>query len=404
MGKTLTTEDFIFQAKAVHGDKYDYSRTTYVDFKTKVCIVCPKHGEFWQIPSSHTKGGCGCPKCGVESRSRKRKLDTESVIKRAKAVHNNKYDYSLLSYNSQEDKVKIICPVHGVFEQKLSNHLQGQGCPVCAGTIKKTTEQFIIEARTIHGDKYDYSLVEYKGNKSKVIISCPIHGLFAQAPISHLTSCGCPMCAHENAKKSRFCSKEHFVRKARAIHGDKYDYSKVQYINSYTPVTIICPIHGEFERLPMRHIEAHAGCPQCLSRLSWKKNRHYKVGVVDVDDCEEDAKKCWHRMVRRCYDDKFHESNTTYFDCEVCEEWLIFSNFASWFKEHYVEGWQLDKDILVDGNRIYSPRTCCFVPQEINSIFTSRVKDETKKLKAPLLAEKYKDRLEERVYKRLCNI
>lgn len=212
------------------------------------------------------------------------------------------------------------------------------------------------------------------------------------------------MCAHENAKKSRFCSKEHFVRKARAIHGNKYDYSKVQYINSYTPVTIICPIHGEFERLPKRHIEAHAGCPQCLSRLSWKKNRHYKVGVVDVGDCEEDAKKCWLRMVRRCYDDKFHESNTTYLDCDVCEEWLIFSNFASWFKEHYVEGWQLDKDILVDGNRIYSPRTCCFVPIEINSIFTNRIKYETKKAKAPLLAEKYKAQLEDEVYKRLCNI
>lgn len=402
MGKTLTTEDFIFQAKAVHGDKYDYSRTTYVDSKTKVCIICPKHGEFWQIPSSHTRTGCECPKCGVESRARKRRRDTESVIKRAKEVHNNKYDYSLLSYNSQEDKVKIICPVHGVFEQKLSNHLYGQGCPVCAGRIKKTTEQFIIEARSIHGDKYDYSLVEYKDNKSKVIISCPIHGLFAQAPISHLTSCGCPMCARENSKKSRFCSKEDFVRKAISIHGDKYDYSKVQYINSYTPVTIICPIHGEFERLPKRHIEAKAGCPMCQTRQPHEKNRYYKVGLVDTEEFDEAIKKCWLRMIRRCYDKQSHYS--TYSNCKVCEDWLIFTNFASWYKEHHREGWQLDKDILANGKKIYSPETCCFVPIEINSIFTSRVKEATKKTKAPLLAEKYKDQLEERVYKRLCNM
>lgn len=404
MGKALTTEDFIFQAKAVHGDKYDYSRTTYVDFKTKVCIICPKHGEFWQIPSSHTRGGCGCPKCGVELRSQKRRLDTESVIKRAKEIHNNKYDYSLLSYNSQEDKVKIICPVHGVFEQKLSNHLQGQGCPVCAGSIKKTTEQFIIEARAIHGDKYDYSLVEYKNNKSKVIISCPIHGLFAQAPISHLTSCGCPMCAHENAKKARFCSKEDFVRKARAIHGDKYDYSKVQYINSYTPVTIICPIHGEFERLPMRHIEAHAGCPRCLRQSVRERNRCHGVGKINVLYCDEQAKKFWCRMIRRCYSDNLHKQHPTYSDCSVCEDWLFFSNFAEWFDKHHVEGWELDKDILVSGNRTYSPETCCFVPHEINVLFRCNVKQDTIVRKAPILAEKYKDRLEERVYKKLCNI
>jgi len=402
MGKKLTTEDFISQAKAVHGNKYDYSRTVYVDYETKVCIICPIHGEFWQKPSVHTSQKCGCPKCGRALVSERKKHSRESVLQRARAIHNNKYEYSLTEFQQTSDKVKIICPQHGVFEQKLSNHLYGQGCPICAGRGKKTAEQFIAEAKKIHGDKYDYSLVEYTTNNHKVIISCPIHGLFAQTPAAHLTSCGCPMCARENSKKSRFCSKEDFLRKAISIHGDKYDYSKVRYINSYTPVTIICPIHGEFERLPMRHIGAKAGCPLCQTRPQREKNRYYNVGFVDIEEFDEAIKKCWVRMIRRCYDKQ--SCYSTYSNCSVCEDWLIFTNFASWYKEHYREGWQLDKDILSNGEKIYSPETCCFVPIEINSIFTSRVKEDTKKLKAPLLAEKYKDQLEERVYKRLCNM
>lgn len=267
---------------------------------------------------------------------------------------------------------------------------------------RKTTEQFIAEARAIHGEKYDYSKVKYVGNKGKVIITCPIHGEFQQRAIEHLRSCGCTKCAKDNSKRSRGCGKDIFIEKAKAIHGDKYDYSKVQYINSYTPVTIICPVHGEFERLPMRHIEAKAGCPICQTRRPHEKNRYYKVGLVDIEEFDEAIKKCWVRMIRRCYDKQ--SCCSSYSKCKVCDDWLIFTNFASWYKEHYVEGWQLDKDILAKGEKIYSPETCCFVPLEINSIFTSRVKDETKKLKAPLLAEKYKDRLEERVYKRLCNI
>jgi hypothetical protein len=131
--------------------------------------------------------GCGCPEC-CERKT------TEQFIKKAKEVHGDKYDYSKVEYVNNETKVCIICPKHGEFWQKPSNHLQGKGCLDCCGSRKKTTEQFITEAREKHGDKYDYSKVEYVNGKTKVCIICPKHGEFYQKPERHLQRQGCPKC------------------------------------------------------------------------------------------------------------------------------------------------------------------------------------------------------------------
>ena len=129
-----------------------------------------------------------------------KKLTTEEFIKRAKEIHGDKYDYSLVDYKNMTTKIKIICPIHGVFEQRPSDHLRGD-CFFCAGKNKLTTEEFIKRAKEIHGDKYDYSLVEYKGIYEKVKIICPIRGLFEQSPSNHLNKTypqGCPFCSHIN--------------------------------------------------------------------------------------------------------------------------------------------------------------------------------------------------------------
>ena len=104
-----------------------------------------------------------------------------------------------------------------------------------------TTEDFISKAIAVHGEKYDYSKVEYVNTLTKVTIICPIHGVFEQRPKVHLGGCGCPYCGSSSR------TTETFIKAARRVHGDKYDYSKVKYINSYTEVTIICPNHGEFK-------------------------------------------------------------------------------------------------------------------------------------------------------------
>ena len=130
-----------------------------------------------------------------------KKITTEDFIENARKVHSDKYDYSLTNYISAKTKVKIICPVHGVFEQTPCGHLSGRGCKKCSGKNKLTTEEFIDQARKVHGDKYDYSLVNYVNCRTKVKIICPIHGVFEQTPQSHLKGNGCKYCKNYSAEK-----------------------------------------------------------------------------------------------------------------------------------------------------------------------------------------------------------
>ncbi len=201
-GVRLTTEEFIERARKVHGNKYDYSKVEYINSETKVCIICPKHGEFWQVPHKHLNGR-GCHECLMENSESKctTKKTTERFIMDARKVHGDKYDYSKVVYKGSFIPVKIICPIHGEFEQKPNKHLEGSGCQICAKGAK-TTEQFIKEARVVHGDKYDYSKVEYKTAKTKIKIICPVHGEFEQTPDRHLKGRGCPSCNQSHLENS----------------------------------------------------------------------------------------------------------------------------------------------------------------------------------------------------------
>ena len=132
MPKKKTKEEFIKEATEKHKGKYDYSKVEYVNNKTKVCIICsnPEHGEFWQSPSVHLRSG-GCPKCGQIVRNDSKRLSLLEFIKKSRKVHGDKYDYSKVEYVNAHTKVCIICPEHGKFEQKASAHLSGYGCPKC---------------------------------------------------------------------------------------------------------------------------------------------------------------------------------------------------------------------------------------------------------------------------------
>ena len=123
-------EKFIEKARNRHGNKYDYSKVEYRGSKEKVCIICPKHGEFWQYPQDHVRGN-NCPLCANENRGSKQRLTKEEFIKKAQEVHGNKYDYSMVNYKNANTKITIICPIHGEFEQIWNNHLRGEGCPKC---------------------------------------------------------------------------------------------------------------------------------------------------------------------------------------------------------------------------------------------------------------------------------
>ena len=190
------------------------------------------------------------------------KWTLEKFLEKAKEIHEDKYDYSLVNFNKASDKVDIICPVHGTFKQSVQKHLKSQGCPICGKERSRKSrllslDEFINRATKVHNNKYDYDNVNYIRSNIKVSITCPIHGDFEQTPTCHLNGQGCPKCA--NIEKY---TKEDFINKANTIHNFKYDYSRVEYINSDTKICIICPEHGEFWQIPHSHLKG-IGCPIC---------------------------------------------------------------------------------------------------------------------------------------------
>src|ERR1035437_4322353 len=206
-------------------------------------------------------------------------MEKEKFIRNAKVIHNNKYDYSLVDYVNHKIRVKIICPIHGVFEQAPNNHIQRQGCQIC-GVISRTNIRkmplidFINKANTVHNNKYDYSLVEYKNNRTNIKIICPKHGEFEQVAEVHSKGFGCKKCSGEIKSIKQLSNKETFINKAIAIHNNKYDYSLVEYSGSQINVIIICKEHGEFKQFPNSHLKGR-GCPICslITKGGWTSHK-----------------------------------------------------------------------------------------------------------------------------------
>jgi predicted nucleic-acid-binding Zn-ribbon protein len=193
----------------------------------------------------------------------------EQFIQEAIVKHGNKYDYSAVEYINGGTKVRINCPSHGEFEQIANHHSRGRGCPKCGNKVRSlvqvsSKEDFIEKAIAVHGDKYNYSVVEYVNSQTKITINCPVHGDFEQSPNPHLQGHGCPKCGRELTILAQSSSSEEFTQKAIAVHKDKFDYSQVKYINDSTKVKIGCFSHGFFEQRPNDHLRGK-GCRQCAS-------------------------------------------------------------------------------------------------------------------------------------------
>lgn len=166
----------------------------------------------------------------------------------------------------------------------------------------------------------------------------------------------------------RINNTETFIREAKSVWNNFFDYSLSEYRDRHSYVKVICPKHGEFEVIPYLHVKKGVHCPSCTI-----EKRKGSVEGVGINDCIEVRRrslvyKHWRAMLMRCYSERHHKSYPQYKDCTACDEWHYLSNFKKWFDENYIEGYQLDKDILIKGNKIYSPETCCFVPEEINKL------------------------------------
>ena len=297
MSKKVTTADFIKRGREVHGNKYDYSKSVYVSATSDITIICPIHGEFHQRPANHYIGH-GCHACGGN-----KPLTLQVFVERSQAIHSSRYDYAQVEFENVESKVKIICPEHGVFVQRVMTHLKGFNCPHCgrasvANKLGHTRERFIQDAKAAHGDKYDYSKTKYVNALSKVEIICPVHGAFFQPPASHIRGTGCSKCSDIVAADKRRLTTSEFVERARLVHGDKYDYSRATYFLSHEKVEIICREHGAFWQSPVNHTKGNkAGCPGCavsgfdqtkpallyyLAVLTDNGETLYKIGITNL--------------------------------------------------------------------------------------------------------------------------
>lgn len=193
-----------------------------------------------------------------------KKITTEEFVRRSKEKHGTRYSYDKSVYVGAEKNITITCKIHGDFEQQANIHYMGFGCLNCSNNKKSDLSTFIIRAKAVHGDKYDYSEVNYSTNKTPVTIICKNHGEFQQRPDNHINKKnGCLKCKHSDM----YSNTDDFIMKANKVHDNKFDYSKVEYINNKSKVTIICPVHGDYVQTPHGHLAGY-GCIQCYSRQS----------------------------------------------------------------------------------------------------------------------------------------
>jgi hypothetical protein len=194
MSKKKTKEEFIEESKRLHGEIYEYSHLFYTNNSTKIELICPFHGAFYVRPNDHLSKKVGCNKCYNAGISKKTNLG-KIIVEKFNKIHNDKYDYSLINYQGTDEKIQIICLIHGIFQQTPHHHLKGLGCQKCGNVYRPTTEEFIKESINIHKNKYDYSKVNYKNNSTKINVICPTHGVFGVRPNDHLNKkSGCPIC------------------------------------------------------------------------------------------------------------------------------------------------------------------------------------------------------------------
>ena len=268
MVKKLTTEEFVHRARLVHGDKYDYSKTIYVNSNTEVVITCKRHGDFKMLPYNHVKLGCDCQECAGTLR-----WSNELLEKRGREKYGERFDYSMSDVNGKDGVIKIKCNVCGtVFKSTPHNHIGGLqgGCPTCrykyvADAEKIPFNEFVRRARETHGDRYSYNKETYIDISSKTTITCKKHGDFEQYAIIHVNGCGCDYCARELVGASLMLNTDIFKQRAKEKYGDAFDLSETVYNGWDKNVTIKCNTCGEsFEQKPNNFLRGF-GCPNCNS-------------------------------------------------------------------------------------------------------------------------------------------
>lgn len=276
---SLTTEEFVKRSKKKFGEKYRYEKTQYVNNKTHITITCQKHGDVTMHPFSHISG-CGCTLCSRELNATSHKYTTKEFVAKARSIYGEKYDYSRVLYKHSLKKVTVICPIHGPFEIRPSNHINNkQGCPECGNEStgnkqKRTKDEFLALVSKKKGfENYDFSeVVNFKNKKQKVRVTCNKHGPYTKSTEDILESryFGCRSCKIEDDRHDT----EVFIRKSSEAHSNRYSYKEAEYSKSHHRVTVTCPIHGPFSVMAYIHVAGGGHCPRC--------NPQHSAGQVEI--------------------------------------------------------------------------------------------------------------------------
>ena len=235
---------------------------------TKVWWKCSVDSEHEWITTPHNRTNpllmTGCARC-----SGNYSPNTEEWIALSKKKFGNKFDYSETEYTRTDENITLVCNVHGEIKIWAGRHLRSPtGCTQCSneqtGMNQRRSQESVIAAFIEqHGNRYDYSKVEYKGDKHNVLIICRVHGEFWQRAIGHANGLNCNDCMNIEAGLNRRLNREDIIARAIEVHGPKYDYSKFEYETIEDYMVIICPEHGDFVQKVNNHVNQENGCPKC---------------------------------------------------------------------------------------------------------------------------------------------
>ena len=272
MPKKQDLDSLLNKAKELYDNEYDYSLiNSYNGINEKYPIICPKHGVFYKALSKHIYDHQGCPVCNGRFR-----YDTNSFIETAKKLpHCEDYTFDKVKYVNNKTKVIVTCKEHGDFEITPGHLLSGEGCPKCryiksANNKRRSVEEVISAAKIVHGDKYDYSLIkEYKNDRTKYPIICPIHGVYLQTMNNHIKGKqGCPLCGREKTTEASTIGFNKWKEVANIIHNNFYSYHEDTYDGIENKTLITCPKHGDFWQKANNHTNLKQGCPHCSHSIS----------------------------------------------------------------------------------------------------------------------------------------
>lgn len=265
-------EDFVEKSKSIYGERFDYSLVQYINNHSKVRIRCRRHDLVFDVTPSNHKCGPGCPDCKKDAIKKSLTMTQHDFEELCNLAHGNEYIYG--EYKGMHKSVQIKCLVHGWFVQIANDHRHGSKCQQCALESRKeklrlSLDDYCSRADLIHNFKYQYTKMVYTTTRSNIAVICPSHGEFLINAGNHLMGQGCQACSKEIQSREAMLTAEEFVRRAKNIHGDKYDYGESEYLGAREVLIIRCRIHGEFRQIPNYHLSGN-GCQKCANENKGK--------------------------------------------------------------------------------------------------------------------------------------